>query len=222
MALRTAYIVSLLAALGGCVTIAANTPGDLAFASVRLTDGRDQPELPGPGASPLRGLVSDRDLLHIGESLTGGEKAPRPTLRIEFTSATNLARFAAENSWNVGSSAFFCGRQETYSDLSYPYVFWRGTKLHWLEPDQIGTALGSGPGSRVAYYFFLDVARERQVPANPPVEAYDLRRAPEDVCFHIRGGNTHVGRGYRSNVVRVPKEAIAVALGGPAPGVGRP
>lgn len=66
------------------------------------------------------------------------------------------------------------------------------------------------------------MARERRAQANPPEEAYDLRRAPEDVCFRIRGGNTHVGRGYRSNVVRVPKEAIAVALGGPAPGVGRP
>ena len=97
MALRTACIVLLMAAaLGGCV--ATNTPGDLAFASVRLTDWRGQPELPGPGASLLRGFVSDRDLLRMGESLTGREKASRPTLKVEFTSATNLARFAAENS----------------------------------------------------------------------------------------------------------------------------
>lgn len=206
------------AALGGC--IAKNTPGDLALASVRLTDWRDQPELPGPGATLLRGLVSDRDLRLMGDSLTGGEKASRPTLKVEFTSATNLARFAAENAWNVGATVFPCGRRETRSYLSYPYVFWRGARLDRLEPDPIGTASGAGPP--IAYYFFVDPALERRTRSEPPVEAYDLRRAPEDVCFHLRGGNTTALRGYRSNVVTVPKEAIAAALGGQPSGVGEP
>jgi hypothetical protein len=161
--------------------------------------------------------VSERDLALMGESLTGGEKPPLPTLRIEFTSATNLARFAIENAWNVGSWAFFCGRREAFSDLSYPYVFRRGARLDRLEPDPIGTV--SGP--RTTYYFFQDVAREKQVPADPPIEAYDLRRAPEDVCFYLAGGDG-AGRGYRSNVVRVPKEAIAAALGKRPPGTGGP
>ena len=90
MALRTACIMSLVAALlGGCV--ATNTPGDLAFASVRLTDWRDQPELPGPRLS------------HLQELTTSGDEPSRPTLKVEFTSATNLARFADENSWPIRS-----------------------------------------------------------------------------------------------------------------------
>lgn len=142
----------------------------------------------------------------MGESITGGPKASRPTLKIEFSSATNLARFAVENSWSLGSTAFFCERQKTFSDISFPWVFWRGARLDRLEPDPIGTALGS----RISYYLFVDVAREKIVPSNPPVEAYDLRQAPEDVCFYLRGGNT--GFGYRSNTVTVSKEAIAAAL----------
>ncbi len=72
----------------------------------------------------MRGLVSDRDPPLTGETVTGGDEPPRPLLRIEFTSATNLARFAAENSWPLGAAAFPCGRRETFSHLAFPNVLW--------------------------------------------------------------------------------------------------
>lgn len=116
---RTACLLFLLAtALSGC--IAMNTPGDLALASVKLTDWRGQPELPGPGASILVGPMSKRDALLMGESLTGGEKPSRPLLKVEFRSARNLASFAIENSWNLGNSTYFSAARTSFQTSRFP------------------------------------------------------------------------------------------------------
>jgi hypothetical protein len=61
------------------------------------------------------------------------------------------------------------------------------------------------------YYIFINVAGEARPQDIPPQEAFDLRQRPADVCFYARGGNES-GRGYRSNTVVIPKDAIAAAL----------
>jgi hypothetical protein len=194
--------------LGGCIS--ANTPGDLVFASAQVVDLHDQAELPGPGASPIVGMVNSRDLERAGQSVTGGDKPHRPLLKIEFTSATDLSKFVIENSYNLGNAAFFCDREKGSPYMSYPAIFWRGVRLgeHEANPIERRSEPANAP---IIYYFFLHIALPKIVPSNPPQNGFDLRQKPEDVCFYVRGGNES-GSGYRSNTVAIPKDVIVAAL----------
>lgn len=61
------------------------------------------------------------------------------------------------------------------------------------------------------YQLYLDVRRtENKNSASP--SAYDLQKNPDDVCFQMGGGVMWVGGGTPSNIVTIPKEAIAAAL----------
>jgi hypothetical protein len=155
----------------------------------------------------------------IGESVTGGEKLPRLLLKIEFTSATNLAKFVTDNSYNLGSNAYFCNHTvDAFHGLAFPSIYWRGTLLGQHEADPIQRHGGDGD-EPINYYFFTNVARQRVAPSNPPQEAFDLRQKSEDICFQLRGGNSS-GFGYKSNVVVIPKLAIEEALRKLPPGFG--
>lgn len=199
-------LVALL--LGGCIST--NTPGDLTMLSVQSVDWRDQDELPGPGVSPALGMVRDRDLALMGQSITGGEKPHRPLLKIEFTSTTNLSKFVIVNSYNLGNTAFLCDRRKDSAGLSFPDIYWHGIRLGEHEFDPIERH-SDAAGAPITYYIFIDVAREKVVPSKPPREGFDLRQNPENVCFYLAGGNES-GRGYRSNMVTIPKDVIAAAL----------
>jgi hypothetical protein len=194
--------------LGGCIST--NTPGDLALTSVQAVDWRDQDEMPGPGASPVLGMVNSRTLALMGQSVTGGPKPHRPLLRIEFTSAMNLSKFATENSYNLGSGAYFCDHPIKGITLSFPDIFWRGRRLGQQEGDPIERQI-QAVGAPITYYLFIDVAREPRPKDRPPQDGFDLRQKAADVCFEVRGGNES-GRGYRSNTVVIPKGVIATAL----------
>jgi hypothetical protein len=175
------YPLPVLASLVGGCIIS-NTPGDLTFASAELADRRDRMEMPGPGA----------------------------LLKIEFTSRMDLSKFAMEHSYNLGAIAFFCGRPNDFVVLSFPDVYWRRVRLGQGEADPIER----GQDDKIellTYYLFINVAREAIVPSKPREKSFDLRREPEDVCFHLRGGNES-GRGYKSNTVVIPKDAIESAL----------
>jgi hypothetical protein len=207
-------IISLFG--GGCV--AAETPGDLALISVQAVDWHDQDEMPGPGASPVLGMVNSHDIERTGQSVTGREKPHRPLLKIEFTSATNLSQFVIEHSYNLGNTAFLCDRPSDRLTLSFSYVFWHGVRLGLQEADPIPRAKESST-EPVTYYIFIDVADKERLQDRPPQKAFDLRQNPENVCFYVRGGNES-GRGYKSNVVVVSKDAIAAALTKAPPGSG--
>jgi hypothetical protein len=207
--LRVVCLVLLVVSLF-CGSVAADSLDDLAFLSVQAVDWQDQNEMPGPGASPVLGMVNSRDLEAKGQSVTGHEKPHRPLLKIEFTSATNLSRFVIEHSFNLGNTAFLCDRPSDVLTLSFSYVFWRGMRLGLQEADPIRrqNELLRVP---VTYYIFIDVADKERPLDKPPQKAFDLRQNPENVCFYVRGGN-ELGRGYKSNIVVVPKDAIAAAL----------
>lgn len=203
---RLSGMLALL--LGGCIST--NTPGDLTLQSVTLVDWTNQPELPGPNASPLIGMVSDHDLVASGQSLTGGEKWHRPLLKIEFTSATDLSKFTADNSYNIGVTAYFCDHEGTSPLMGFPYVFSRGARLNLHDYNSVDQQ--RGPTQQAAtYYIFIDVSKPAFPQSIPPQEAFNLRQQPSDVCFYARGGNGS-GRGYRSNTVVITKDVIASEL----------
>jgi len=211
-----ACVVPLIGTLlGGCVS--ANTPGDLTFVSVQAVDWYNVAELPGPNASPVLGMVSERQLREAGESVSGGEKPHQLLLKVEFTSATNLPKFVQERSYNLGNTGFLCSRPDNRAGVSFPYIFWQGIRLGQHEPDPI-SRYGVAAGAPIVYYMFVGVAFPKFVPPKPEYE-YDLRQKPEDVCFYVRGGSGS-GGGYRSNTVIVPKAAIEAALRNLPPGFG--
>jgi len=195
--------------LSGCVS---NIPVDLTLVSISAVDWRDRDEIAGPGASPLIGLVGTRDLIRIGETPKGEKNNPRLLLKVEFTSEINLSAFVIKKTYNLGNSAYFCDRSKDpdLEMLSFPDVYWRGILLNPHDPDPIARQRKVVDG-KITYYIFIDVVRDEVTKSKPPLEAYDLRQRPEDICFCLRGGNNH-GFGYRSNVVTIPKDMISAVL----------
>lgn len=192
--------------LQGC--IAYNTPGDVALKSIELVDWRNTPELPGPGASPLLGLVPRHVLAGLGHSVDGGDKPHREMLKIEFTSAMDLAGYASRNSYPVGAWSRFCG-QERRKTLGFPGVFSNGNRLGYSYTDTSSLRMDDAT-TLFTYYTFVYVSHQAVVPSNPPDESHDLRQMPRDICFDLAGGNQ--GFGYRSNTVIVPAALIADVL----------
>jgi hypothetical protein len=181
-----AAICCLVPLLSGC--IAHDTPGDLTFISAQEVDWLNQSEMRAP------------------ERANGGKKVHRPLLKVEFSSYANLFKFV--NNYPVGNDSFFCDRPRDPTRISFPSVYFQGIHIWWPDDRRSEEQLAPGP---VTYYVFLDVAKPERPKDIPPQKAYDLRQRPENVCFYLSGGNIS-GRGYRSNLVMVPKEAIAAAL----------
>jgi len=189
-----AWLASLIAMLlSSCISM--NTPGDLTFASIKVGDWRDQTELP--------------ELDTVVESLADGAKRHRLLLKIEFTSATDLERFASKNSYNVLNRTFLCGRPPGSPEMSYPFVYRRGVQVDAPMPSSIKQQ-GDQVPTLITYYIFVDVARAKIVPSKPPQEGFDLRRSAEDVCFYLGGGN-ELSK-FRSNTVVIPTKVIAAVL----------
>ena len=209
--------------LGGCIS---NIPVDLELTSIQAVDWRDQHEMPGPGASPILGMVPSRMLQKYGQSITGGPKPPRLLLKIEFTSAMNLSKFVIANGFTLGGRAYFCDRPGTgdrpghgFIGLSYPSVYWGGVQLGQHEPDPI-ERWGSAISRPITYYFYTDVANAETRWFNERDVGYDLLRRPQDICFYLGGGNNS-GFGYQSNTVVISKAAIETALRILPPGFSR-
>lgn len=181
-----AAICCLVPLLSAC--IAHDTPGDLTFISAQEVDWLDQSEMRAP------------------ERANGGQKTHRPLLKVEFSSHANLFKLA--NDYPVGNYSFFCDRPRDPTRVSFPGVYFQGIHIWWPDDRRSEDELAPGP---VTYYVFLDVAKPERPNDIPPQKAFDLRQRPENVCFYLSGGNIS-GRGYRSNLVMVPKEAIAAAL----------
>ncbi len=224
---------SMFLGLVGCVS---NYPTDLTLVSVQAVNNKDQREL---DSSFQNELISShniiRHLIHLNnndekDTATEGdldqiyakmrdrkdewELMPQwLLLKIEFQSKVDLHRYARENHYNLGVSFYLCDQRDDDATLiGSPTVFWRGFDLGKLFFVTIRRGNDAEP---FTYYTFLHAVwgtRPRMlVPGGPEVSVpYDLRITPEDICLEVRGGA--FGSGYRSNVVIVPRKAIAIAL----------
>ncbi len=195
-------LISIMAILSGCIST--DTPNDLTFRSVNLVDWKDQSELPGP--LPELGIADLRALVASGHSLSGGVKWHRPLLKIEFTSTVDLPRFASKNGYNLMAEDFLCGHGNGSAPIGFPGIF-----LSRFPLDERNLARMPFKQTLASYHIFVDVAGEARPQDIPPREKFDLRQTAADVCFYARGGG-ETGFGYRSNMVMVPKAAIAKAL----------
>lgn len=189
--------------LSGCVS---NTPDDLLFNSVQAVDWRSQTEMPGPGASPLRGILNENELGMAGESIMGGSKPPRLLLKVQFTSSLDIPEFLMKHSASLTGFAYPCGDADKADLLASGIVYWRGLRLG----SQVISQYLPQP-SLFSYYMYLDAVRMASPKSIPPRKGYDLRAQAVDICFGVEGRSGTLS-GYRSNIAVVPKAAIEAAM----------
>ena len=201
--MRVLYVSLLLVTLGGCVSL---TPGDLSFKSAHAVDWRTQTEMPGPDASPLRGILSDDQLAMAGEPITGGPKQPRLLLKVEFSSAADIPAFMSEKSIPMWSFAYRCDDSDKENMAASLTVYWRGIRL---TPQAVSSILPRA--APFTYYIYLDAVRKPDSRAIPPRKGYDFRRQAFDVCFGVEGRSGVLAR-YKSNIAILPKASIEAAM----------
>jgi hypothetical protein len=130
----------------------------------------------------------------------------RLLLKVEFSSALDIARYVSENDYSLGAYTSFCNRLNYEATISSPRVYSRGYLLGRFERDPFRDA-----STTKTYYLFVEIAQKASPKDIPPREAFDLRQKPEDLCLVLKGGNNS-GFGYESNTVTIPSDAIATAL----------
>jgi hypothetical protein len=156
-------------------------------------------------------LLKDQELTKIGSPTEKtAERHHELFLEAKFTSHVDLTKVNYGD--NLGNEVFFCHRPDAHTLLPWPYVYSNGHEVPSgdnAEP----TRLSDGKeGLLFSYYVFFRVSRdENGRPSKPPLESFDLRKNPEDVCFRLVGG-AYRAFGYTSNTVEISKETILTAL----------
>jgi hypothetical protein len=215
----TATVVAC-AIVSGCASVSIN---DVSLTSVRLVDAADQAELPPPGDMRLiiTRLAGDPALLQdlrVQAPTAPLHREHEWLIRVDFTTRSDLSTVNYRD--NLGNDIFFCDRPEAHTLLAIPYIYSNGE----IVPSGNNTPpemMGSGAARVFAYHIFFRVSRDESVPpSKPPLESFDLRQKPEDVCFRIVGGE-YRAFGYRSNTVVVPKNLIVGAVEGVPPVLAR-
>lgn len=201
-------IVAACAVGSSCVSVSIN---DVSLTSVRLVDAAKQAELPPPGDLRLivARLAGDPAVLQ-GPQIQAPAASPHREhewlVRVDFTTRSDLSTVSYRD--NLGNDIFFCDRPDVHTLLAFPYIYSSGG----IVPSGNGTSpemTGSGTARVFSYHIFFRVSRDdSHMPSKPPLESFDLRQNPEDVCFRIVGGE-YRALGYRSNTVVVPKKLIA-------------
>jgi hypothetical protein len=187
---------------------------DVSLMSVRLVDAAEQAELPPPGDMRLivARLAGDPAVLadpRIQAPAAPPHREHEWLVRVDFTTRTDLSTVNYRD--NLANDIFFCDRPDAHTLLPFPYIYSNGT----IVPSGKGTTpevTGADAARLFSYHVFFRVSRDdSHTLSKPPLESFDLRRRPEDVCFRIVGGE-YRALGYRSNTAIVPKETIANAL----------
>lgn len=202
---RSLFSLAILCLTTACIR---QYPTDLAIRSVEAVDWRDQKEMPGPGASPLRGILSEAQLAQAGESILGGEKPPRLLIKTEIESAQDLLKFIRQNDYALYANGYLCN-DKSEDVLASSTVYSRGSRL---SPHLNAPAYPHGIQPYI-YYIYLDVIRSPGPKNLPPRPGHDFLRQAEDVCIYLsNGGGPLIMSGFTSNTIVLPKSAIEGAL----------
>lgn len=159
----------------------------------------------------VSGCISGpRDFRLVSVQLMEFSDQPPPLrfqLLIEFTTKVDLLQ--RSSSYVLGARAYFCDRPTDNAILS-------GVRIYFPGQPVSGDVRLPNPGLSGAFTYatYVGVARQAVTPSIPPEVSYDLRIRPEDICFYVAGGNA-TPFGFKSNIVRVPKDAIFAALSVP-------
>ncbi|HJQ99225.1 MAG TPA: hypothetical protein VJ826_13010 [Candidatus Polarisedimenticolaceae bacterium] len=163
-------------------------PKDLALVSLEVVDTRT---LPGR----MQDDVTEYRL----------NSRPRDVVQVKFSSLGNLWEY--RNGW--GDTYLWTATCREWADVGKmtdggPMGF-ETSSVYWNSADLLHPSNDGGPSEAGPYHFFIDINRTGKN------ASYDLRDAPEDICFQIVSAEMF-RPSAKTNVVTIPKEAISAAL----------
>lgn len=197
--------------LPGCALFLHSPPTDLRLESVEIVEATSA-------------WSSRNRLIRLGdhESSLPFTRGRFAEVKIEFSTDADLVAIQRRENHFISASIRFCGEDPDKYELgngSQPYVFWAGGAVQKFTPDL------ESPEQRAEYEhqerkrFTIYVNVKRTDPYNiyynhPPLPLYDLSGEPRDLCFQVAGWKIWFGA-FLTNIVKVPKEAIANAFASP-------
>ncbi|MEK9969247.1 MAG: hypothetical protein VW600_08930, partial [Ferrovibrio sp.] len=206
--------IALILVLAACTTI---RPTDAAFSFVEVVDWYDEPQeqLFWPPSETVLGQITTRvDGVPITRDYTVREarenyerqgtagRSHFLRLKVRFTTDENLAALGREvGVWNNYAAFYFCDQIEDERKVGFSGIVWQGYAVSPTDAAADALAKASRP---ITYYAYANV--QGRGAAN---WQYDMRVDSKDVCMR-----TQITKwsGYRSNIVVIPKAAIAAAL----------
>jgi len=136
----------------------------------------------------------------------------KPLVRIAFTSRRDLQELAQSHAYYIGQTTAFC--RSDYIDparkiMGFPSVLDRNGPVYGFS----NRAPSSDKNFQaIQYHLYFDIEQH----GITGWRAYDLRHQPEDICIQLSGHRDLFGEiplwGFRSNILVVPKLALASAL----------
>lgn len=176
----------------------------VAYSAIKVVDYHDQLDIRAPLVAATETMVGHQ----LRTAPEQGERPHRQLVRVEFSSDVDLVDLAYKRKADVAAWSFFCGTDNRNTSIGPPTVYHLGKPLYKDYP--AGDAPPS-PRSR-EYYFYFNVARRPSPKSKPPEPGYDLEHSPQDICFYLTAAGSWWFN-LKSNVVTIPRDAIARAFG---------
>jgi hypothetical protein len=160
-----------------------------------------------PG-SDSRALPADRGETQYSEG---------KVLDIRLRSASNLSELAERRRLNVWISTWFCDTGDALFLRSASGLLYKDAKVNYIdvpvkERERVRALLSEVPErQQKIYHFHLDVKGNLRDDSSTSRSPYDLEVTPKDVCVTVRGGG-YITKGFTSNVVVIPADAIRAAF----------
>jgi hypothetical protein len=167
-------------------------------------------------------IKQDPSLSKVSPSSFLGDMERARLLKVGISSRTDLVRLAKDGEVNVWYSAFLCDSSQVRSELVSTSDL--RVEHEWLEganffprPDLNDLRDSDG---RIVYYAVipLDSAEMRSVyakdgikPAADKAPLYEPGRDTMDICVVLQGGRMWTGSSFRSEPLRIQREAIVAA-----------
>ena len=158
--------------------------------------------------------------LHAQQPTSGEE---RRWMNIVLGTKEDFQKYVLDNNYTSGVYAYFCDNKELDARLYTPSIFKEPSGNYVSGVGIIEKSKGNDIKINGYYLFsaFINAYRPKHWYAGfgdkpNEVDGIDLLNAPRDVCIQFRGGS--MTGGYRSNVVRIPKERLAEEMAHPTPG----
>ncbi len=210
---RCLAVVILSVLLAGCTLL---FPRDVELVSVTAIDSFGEAELHlhesfGYG---LDEVMDSEGIKKFERSLYGGSgKAPRPRehelmFKVELLTSHDLAMRSADGGHYPWVKGGLCDHPDT-ADTYLSELYWGGhiAGFYYDEAARNARALGKPD---FTYYFYFRASPREVAPAYPPTHFIDHNKKPEDICFQVDASGYGVSE--VSNIVKIPKAAIAAAL----------
>jgi hypothetical protein len=153
-----------------------------------------------PLASSNAGRSDATEISFVGVHAV--QRVDKVLLRVEFRAITDLREIPNKDAI-LFLHSFFCSHKNDVAVLNPPTVYLDDLPLRrsYLDPSR----------KDLVYSFYIFDSRKEHLDAKPIEVGFDLRSAPEDICFYVTGHGSF-GTFYRSQIATIPALAISDAF----------